>query len=150
MACHSFEAAVAASYQGLVAMANADPQPTLALWSRSAKAVLANTLGAPKRSSAMIEPEARRVAAMFAGATRPLTFEEMSRIVTPDLGCLTGIERMRARYVCRDGIVQNGLRVTTVFSAKTMAGGWCCAMLTAWRLEARRVPDRSIGRTPRE
>ncbi|WP_017668021.1 nuclear transport factor 2 family protein [Sandarakinorhabdus sp. AAP62] len=134
MAYPSFEAAVAASHEALVAMANADPLPSLALWSRRAEAVLANPLGAPKRGFAMIEPEVRRVAAMFAGAAGPLEFEEVSRILTADLGCLIGIERMQARHVGRDGIVQNALRVTTVFQRED--DGWRLVLRHADRVVA--------------
>lgn len=134
MAYPSFEAAVAASHEALVAMANADPQPSLALWSRSAEAVLANPLGPPKRGFAMFEPEVKRVAAMFAGAAGPLEFEEVSRIVTADLGCLTGIERMQARHVGRDSIVQSGLRVTTIFQRED--DGWRLVLRHADRVVA--------------
>lgn len=111
----TFEAAFAASHDALLAMANADPQPTLALWSRRAEAVLANPLGPPKRGFASIETETKRVAAMFAGAAGPLEFDEVSRVVTSGLACVIGIERMRARRVGSEDITQNSLRVTTVF-----------------------------------
>ncbi len=96
--------------------------------------MLAKPLGALKHGFAMIEPEVRCVAAMFAGAARPLEFEEMSRIVIPDLGCLTGIERMQGRSLCRDGIVQNGLRVTTV--AQRENDGWRPVLRYADRVAA--------------
>jgi ketosteroid isomerase-like protein len=122
MSYPTFEAAFAASHNALLAMANADPQPSLVLWSRGAGAVLANPLGPPKSGFAAIAPETKRVAAMFAGAAGPLEFEEVSRIVTPDLACVIGIERMRARRVGSDDIALMALRVTTVFQRE--ADGW--------------------------
>ncbi len=111
----TFESAFAASHDALLGMANANPEPSLALWSRRVDAVLANPLGPPKVGFANIEPETKRVAAMFAGAAGQLEFEEVSRIVTSDLACVIGIERMRARRVGDEDITQNALRVTTVF-----------------------------------
>ncbi|WP_164156989.1 YybH family protein [Sandarakinorhabdus rubra] len=130
----SFEAALAASHTALIAMANADPQPSLALWSHSDDAVLANPLGAPKRGIAAITPEVRRVAAMFGGAAGPLEFEEVSRIVSPDLGVVIGIERMAVRRVGSDDVIQNALRVTTVFQRED--DGWRLVLRHADRVTA--------------
>ena len=45
---NDFEAAFAASHEALASMAEANPRPSLELWSRRDDAVLANPLGPPK------------------------------------------------------------------------------------------------------
>lgn len=128
----TFEEAFAASHEALNAMPNGNPGPTLALWSRRDDAVLANPLGSPKVGFANIAPEAERVAAMFASADGPMKFEEVSRIVTPDLACVIGFERTRARRVGSDEVVEVALRVTTVFRRED--DGWKLVLRHADRL----------------
>jgi ketosteroid isomerase-like protein len=103
-------------------MAEADPRATLALWSRRDDAVLANPLGPLKVGWAEIEKETVRVAAMFAGAVGPMEFEEVARVVMPDLGYVVGFERMSVRRPGGDEITPMALRVTTVFRREE--DGW--------------------------
>lgn len=116
------EGAFAASHLALASMAEADPRLSLALWSRRDDAVLANPLGPPKVGWANIEKETVRVAAMFAGAAGPMEFEEVARVVTPDLGYVLGFERMSVRRPGSDEITHMALRVTTVFRREE--DGW--------------------------
>jgi ketosteroid isomerase-like protein len=120
--CASFELAFAASHEALRAMGNADPEPSLALWSRRDDAVLANPLGPPKVGFGAIEPEVRRVAATFAGVAGPIAFQEAARVVTPELAYVTGIERMQVCRAGADAPVAMALRVTTVFRREE--DGW--------------------------
>ena len=123
MSAHKdFEAAFAASHEALASMAEADPRSSLALWSRRDDAVLANPLGPPKVGWANIEKETERVAAMFSGAVGPVEFEEVARVITPDLGYVVGFERMRVKRAGSHVIAEVALRVTTVFRRED--DGW--------------------------
>lgn len=128
----TFEDAFAASHEALHAMPNGNPAPSLALWSRRPDAVLANPLGLPKVGFANIAPETERVAAMFAGSAGPMEFEEVSRIVTPDLATVIGFERTRVQRVGSDETVLVALRVTTVFRREE--DGWKLVLRHADRL----------------
>ena len=119
---NDFEAAFAASHEALVSMAEANPRPSLELWSRRDDAVLANPLGPPEVGWVNIEKETMRVAAMFAGAVGAIEFEEVVRVVTPDLGYVVGFERTRVRRPGSDEITPLALRVTTVFRREEY--GW--------------------------
>ena len=63
-----------------------------------------------------------RVAATFAGAVGAIEFEEVVRVVTPDLGYVVGFERTRVRRPGSDEITPLALRVTTVFRREEY--GW--------------------------
>lgn len=119
---NDFDAAVAASRAAVEAMGRADPEPTLALWSRRGDAVLANPLKAAVVGWADIEAETRRVAATFTGVAELMTFEEVTRAVTPDMGYVVAFERARVRRVGSEDVVPLSLRVTTVFRRE--ADGW--------------------------
>lgn len=117
-----FDAAVAASRGAVQAMGRGDPEPSLALWTRRDDAVLANPLRAAVTGWANIEAEVRRVAATFTGSVESMSFEEVARIVTPDLGYVIGFERGRVRRLGSEDLVPISLRVTTVFRRE--ADGW--------------------------
>lgn len=132
MSAKDFESAFAASRRALEAMAEGDPEPSLAQWSRRDDAVLANPLIPAVVGWANIEKEVRRVAATMAGAVEPMTFEEVTRVVTPDLAYVIGFERGRVRRPGSDEIVAMALRVTTVFRPE--ADGWKLVLRHANRL----------------
>lgn len=119
---NDFDAAVAASRAAVQAMGRGDPEPSLALWTRRDDAVLANPLKPAVVGRANIEAETRRVAATFTGSVEPMTFEEVGRTVTPDLGYVIAFECGRVRRPGSEASVAFSLRVTTVFQRE--ADGW--------------------------
>ncbi len=138
----TFDAAVAASHDALRSMTQGDNRPTMALWSRREDAVLANPLGPPVAGWANIDRESARVAAMFAGEVEPMTFEEVVRVATPDLGYLVGFERSRVKRAGSGEAASMALRVTTVFRREE--DGWKLVLRFADRngTDGKR-PDRS-------
>lgn len=131
-----FDAAMVASRAAVQAMARGDPEPTLALWTREDDVVLANPLGPPIVGWANVETEVRRVAATFTGAAQPMAFEEVSRVVTPDLGYVIGLERGRVQRRGSDDVVELALRVTTVFRRED--DGWKLVLRHADRVPSLR------------
>lgn len=131
---NDFDAAVAASRAAVQAMGRGDPEPSLALWTRGDDAVLANPLKGAVVGWANIEAETRRVAATFTGSVEPMTFEEVARIVTPDLGSVIAFERGRVRRAGSEDSVALSLRVTTVFRRET--DGWRLVLRHADRTPA--------------
>lgn len=134
MPSDDFDAAVAASRAAVQAMGRGDPGPSLALWTRRGDAVLANPLKPAVVGWTDIEAETRRVAATFAEVAEPMTFEEVARAVTPDLGYVLGFERGRVRRPGTDEVVSLSLRVTTVFRRE--AEGWKLVLRHADRTPA--------------
>ncbi len=134
MPAQDFDAAVAASRAAVQAMGQGDPEPSLALWTRRGDAVLANPLKPAVVGWAQIEAEVRRVAASFTGAAPPMTFEEVARVVTPDMGYVIAFERARVRRVGSEDLVPLSLRVTTVFRREPE--GWKLVLRHADRLPA--------------
>ena len=102
-------------------MAQGDPRPTLALWSKRDDAVLANPLGPPVVGHNKVGMETTRVAAMFAGL-ESFRFEEIVRFETPDLGYLLGFEHAQVKRPGSDAINTMTLRVTTIFRREE--DGW--------------------------
>lgn len=134
MSSNDFDAAVAASRAAVQAMGRGDPGPSLALWTRCDDAVLANPLKPAVVGWANIEAETRRVAATFTEVAEPLAFEEVSRIVSADLGYVMGFERGRVRRPGSQDVVPLSLRVTTVFRRE--ADGWKLVLRHADRTPA--------------
>lgn len=129
-----FDVAVAASRAAVQAMGRGDPEPSLALWTRGDDAVLANPLKPAVVGWAAIQAETRRVAATFAGAPEPMAFEEVARVLTPDLGYVIGFERGRVRRPGSEAAIELSLRVTTVFRRET--DGWKLVLRHADRMPA--------------
>ena len=134
MPSNDFDAAIAASRAAVQAMGRGDPGPSLALWSRSDNAVLANPLKSAVVGWANIEAEIRRVAVGFSGSAEPMTFEEVARSVTPELGYAITFERGRVRRPGSEDVVPLSLRVTTVFRRE--ADGWKLILRHADRMPA--------------
>lgn len=81
---------------------------------------LANPLGPPRRGRADVEKAIRAAAAHFQGGS--VRFEEVSRVVTPELAFVVQLEHYEATLVGRDEVVTMPLRVTMVFRPE--GDGW--------------------------
>ena len=90
MSDSDFNDAIEAYRQALSPFLHGDPEPVLALFSRSDDVTLANPLGPPQRGPANVEQAIRAAAANFREGT--LQFEEVSRYNTADLGYVVQLE----------------------------------------------------------
>jgi len=147
----TFEAAFEASHKALRAMARGDPGPSQQQYSQRGDEALSNPLVPPIVGHDNIAKETARVAAGFTGGLETFEFEEVVRVVTPDLGYVLGFERGRVRRAGSDVVTSMALRVTTVFRRE--ADGWMLVLRFADRNGTDgRGPDRSgpTGLPPQE
>lgn len=146
----TFEAAFAASHEALRAMARGDPAPSQRQYSRRGDEALSNPVSPPIIGHDNIAKETARVAAGFTGGFETFEFEEVVRVVTPDLGYVLGFERAKVRRVGSDAATLMALRVTTVFRREP--DGWKLVLRFADRNGIDGVrPDRSnVGDPPPE
>ncbi len=114
MAANSFDEAFARSQDALRSMGQGDSAPSMSQWSRRGDTTLANPFGPPIVGWENISKESARVAAGLDGA-RDFEFEEITKVVTPDLGYVVGIERSMVRRIGADDFSPLALRVTSVF-----------------------------------
>jgi ketosteroid isomerase-like protein len=136
MSNQEFDAAIEAYRQALRAMMHGDHKPVLNLYSRRNDVTLSNPLGPPILGWANIEREAAAVAANFAGGD--MTFDEVTRFATLDLGYVVAIERALARRKGSDQAVPMALRVTTILRREE--GRWMIALRHADRVTERTPP----------
>lgn len=136
MSNQEFDAAIDAYRQALRSMMHGDHKPVLKLYSRRDDVTLANPLGPPILGWANIEKEAAAVAAGFAGGD--MTFDEVTRFTTLDLGYVVAIERAQARRNGSDQAVTMALRVTTILRREE--GRWMIALRHADRVTERTPP----------
>jgi ketosteroid isomerase-like protein len=85
----------------------------LELFSRRDNATLANPFGPPQLGWAQIADATKEAAANFKGGS--ISFEELSRHVTPDLGYVVEVERIDVRVGDSEGMTPMSLRVTMIF-----------------------------------
>ena len=110
----NFDSAVEAFRRAVVSYLKGDPQPVMALWSRSEDVTLANPLGPPQRGPADVAKAAAEAAAQVSDGSIN-GFEEVSRYSTPDLGYVVQIERTQARLAGSENMTPFSLRVTMIF-----------------------------------
>ncbi|HEY2707258.1 MAG TPA: DUF4440 domain-containing protein [Caulobacteraceae bacterium] len=143
----TFEAAFEASHEALRAMARGDPEPSQRQYSTRGDEALSNPIAPPVVGHDDIGRETARVAAGFTGL-EAFEFEEVVRVVTPDLGYVLGFERAKVRRAGSDAATLLALRVTTVFRREE--DGWKLVLRFADRNGTDGVrPDRSnVGGLP--
>ena len=144
----SFDAAFAASHDALRAMTSGDPAPSQRQYSRRGDEALSNPVSPPIVGHDDIAKETARVAAGLSGGYETFDFEEVVRVVTPDLGYVLGFERINVRRAGSDATTLMALRVTTVFRREP--DGWKLVLRFADRNGTDGVrPDRSnVGGMP--
>jgi ketosteroid isomerase-like protein len=109
-----FDGAIEAFRQALVPYLKGDPKPATALFSRRDDVTLANPLGPPRRGPAEVDKTAAEAAAQVSDGSI-LSFEEVSRYSTSDLGYIVQIERAQARLAGSGNMSPIALRVTMIF-----------------------------------
>lgn len=144
----TFDAAFAASHDALRAMGHGDPAPSQRQYSRRGDEALSNPVSPPLVGHDNIARETAPIAAGYSGGFESFEFEEVVRVVTPDLGYVLGFERAMARRVGSDAASLMALRVTTVFRREP--DGWKLVLRFADRNGTDGVrPDRSnVSRPP--
>jgi ketosteroid isomerase-like protein len=105
-----------------------DSEATLAFFSDHDDVTLANPVGPAVRGPSAVAEAARRAGANF-GPGGPLhfddvssSFEEVSRVFTPELSYVVQVERHEGRISGREDPVVNALRTTLVFRRED--GAW--------------------------
>jgi ketosteroid isomerase-like protein len=116
----AFDDAITAYREALPAFLHGDPEPILDLYSRRDDVTLANPLGPPAHGRAEVEKAVRTASAMFESGT--VSFEDVTRYGTPDLGYAVWIEPNEARLAATGEQVKLPLRVTMVFRRED--DGW--------------------------
>ena len=91
------------------------------IWSRRDDVALANPLGPPILGWSNVMREAWAVAASRAGESST-EFEELIRVVTPELGFTLGCERVSLRRHSSDEVASLNLRLATIYRREE--GGW--------------------------
>lgn len=116
-----FDDAVEGFRKALDALVQGDPQPSLEFWSRRDDVSLANPLGPPVVGPAAVTATATAAAALLSDGVI-LGFEEVSRVVTGDLGYVMQIERTEARLAGSETMSKFALRVTMILRRED--DGW--------------------------
>jgi ketosteroid isomerase-like protein len=109
-----FDGAIEAFRQASGPFLKGDPQPVTELFSRSDDVTLANPLGPPHRGPGEVDKTAAEAAAQLSDGSM-LSFEEVSRYSTSDLGYIVQIERAQARLTGSEDMSPIALRATMIF-----------------------------------
>lgn len=120
MSQSEFDDAIEAYRRALPAFLHGDPEPILGLYSRRDDVTLANPLGPPARGRVEVERAVRTAAANFKAGT--VSFDDVSRYGTPDLGYAVWLEPNDLQLVDTDEKTRISLRVTMVFRREE--GAW--------------------------
>jgi ketosteroid isomerase-like protein len=96
------------------ALLNGDAGPVMSMFSRRDDVTLSNPLGPTCRGWNEVEEATKRVAASFRGGGG-VTYEEVSRYVTPGLAYLVQREHADTKVAGRDESSRISLRVTLIF-----------------------------------
>lgn len=93
---------------------NGNPGPVNSVFSEGADVTLCNPVGPPCRGPEDVKRAAAEPSSHFADG-KISSFDEVSRLVTPDLGYVVRIERGQARVDGSSQLVPYALRVTLIF-----------------------------------
>jgi ketosteroid isomerase-like protein len=108
-------------HRALDAFVKGDSGPVKPLYSRGDDATLANPFGPPRRGWRDVEETLDRAAAHYRDG-RALGFDEVSRLVTPELAYVLEIEHYEAKVGGSAEVTPVSLRCTAIFRRE--AGGW--------------------------
>jgi ketosteroid isomerase-like protein len=91
-----------------------NPQPAKQLWSRRDDVTLANPLGAPVRGWEQVTKTIEHAASNIRDG-EIISFDVISKLVTPELAHVVWIERQKAKVGARQDVTPVELRVTMIF-----------------------------------
>ncbi|HSK86678.1 MAG TPA: nuclear transport factor 2 family protein [Rubrobacter sp.] len=91
-----------------------NPQPAKQLWSRRDDVTLANPLGPPARGWEQVTKTIEHAASNIRDG-EIISFDVISKQVTPELAYVVWIERQKAKMGARQDVTPADLRVTMIF-----------------------------------
>jgi ketosteroid isomerase-like protein len=91
-----------------------NPQPAKQLWSRRDDVTLANPLGPPARGWEQVTKTIEHAASNIRDG-EIISFDVISKLVTPALAYVVWIERQKAKMGARQDVTPVDLRVTMIF-----------------------------------
>ena len=91
-----------------------NPEPLLKLWTQREDVSVANPLGPAVRGWEKVAETVKRAASNYRDG-EPVVFENVVKVVTPDLAFIVENERGRARVSGSQDLVPIALRATTIF-----------------------------------
>ncbi len=110
----TFDEALGAFNLALNDYLNGNPGPVHAVYSRWENVTLCNPVGPPRRGPQDVERAAAEPSSHFMDG-KIVGFDEVSRLVTEDMGYVVRIERGQARVDGSNDFVPYALRVTLIF-----------------------------------
>lgn len=134
---HDLDLAIQRMRAATAAFINGETEAWKAMCSHRPDATLFGGWGGHERGWEQLGPRYDWASARFAGGE--VAFEEIARVVTPDLAYTVHIERNRARLTGRDETVAIALRVSHVYRHEE--GEWKLAHRHADPLVAIQVPE---------
>jgi ketosteroid isomerase-like protein len=100
--------------QGLDEFVKGNPQPAKQLWSRRDDVTVANPLGPPARGWEQVTKTIEHAASNIRDG-EIISFDVISKLVTPALAYVVWIERQKAKMGARQDVTPVDLRVTMIF-----------------------------------
>ena len=100
--------------QALDEFVKGNPQPAKQLWSRRDDVTLANPLGPPARGWEQVTKTIEHAASNIRDG-EIISFDVISKLVTPELAYVVWIERQKAKVGARQDVTPVELRVTMIF-----------------------------------
>jgi ketosteroid isomerase-like protein len=91
-----------------------NPEPLLAMWTRRDDVSVANPHGPAVRGREKLEETVKRAASNYRDG-EPVDFENIVKVVTPDLSFIVENERSRVKVAGHQGLDTVVLRATTIF-----------------------------------
>jgi ketosteroid isomerase-like protein len=100
--------------QALDEFVKGNPQPAKQLWSRRDDVTIANPLGAPARGWEQVTKTIEHAASNIRDG-EIISFDVITKLVTPELAYIVWIERQKAKMGARQDVTPVELRVTMIF-----------------------------------
>jgi ketosteroid isomerase-like protein len=100
--------------QALDEFVKGNPQPAKQLWSRRDDVTVANPLGPPARGWEQVTKTIEHAASNIRDG-EIISFDVISKLVTPALAYVVWIERQKAKMGARQDVTPVDLRVTMIF-----------------------------------
>jgi ketosteroid isomerase-like protein len=118
---YDFDDLIEPYHEALRAIINGDPEVYKAMYSDGKDVTLANPFGGVARGRTEVEERLDGAAANYRDG-EIVSYETITKLVTPELAYLVEVERYRAKVGSSDEFSPAGLRVTTVFRPE--GGTW--------------------------
>ncbi len=141
-AVHELSQVVERSHEALGRFAAGDPEPLIALYSRSDDVTIANPFGPPVRGWSRAVETMRRAATYYRDG-HSTGFERVADCTTPALAYIVELEHYESKIGGSDRLTPLALRVTTVLRPE--GGTWRIVHRHADTITAPRTPESLMG-----